>query len=422
VNCGQPQEVSPGCNVTGGMSGTAGTTVPDSGTSTVCFYEQRDTVTPPPPPPPANTGSVAGVTYFCENGQQTAEAAPGTITIGSVSGNSPQTASGLPVGSSQTVNAQAGSGLHLVNCGQPQEVSPGCNVTGGMSGSANTIVPDSGTSTICFYEQRDTVTPPPPPPGPAATACVGEEFMLQGTQIVVPGGEVSLTGQPNTSTPTIYCNLAVNSTVTGTPVQVPSGYQLVAGTEPITETLVAGNNPEMIFFLNIPQTNTACGEVLGTIVLVGTQAMVPGGTITESGEHPVTTYPSLLGECQPAGTVAVSATPPPGYTMVGPGSTNVTVVNGQVTPVVFQVSPVASGTQGAGTTPDGGTAPAAGAAPAPGNKPAATQHGPFSGVLGAATMMPLTGSEAGKRTLISLVCVALGMLCLAMNRRLSRDS
>jgi hypothetical protein len=404
VNCGQPQELSHGCAVNGTMSGTATTTVPGSGTSTVCYYEQHDTVTPPP----ANTGSVAGVTYFCENGHQTAEAAPGTITIGSVSGNSPQTAGGLPAGSAQTVNAQAGSGLHLVNCGQPQEVSHGCAVNGTMSGTATTTVPGSGTSTVCFYEQQNTVTPPPPP-GPTPTACVGEEYMLQGTQIVIPGGEVSLTGQSNTSTPTVYCHLVVGSTVTGSPVHAPSGYQLVAGTQPISETLVAGNNPEIIFYVNIPQTSTACGNVLGTIVLVGTQTMVPGGTITESGEHSVTTYPSILGECQPAGTVAVSATPPPGYTMVGPGNTNVTVVNGQVTPVVFQVAPIA-------TTPAGGTLGASG------SKPANVQHGPLSGVLGAATTMPLTGSQASKKLLISLVCVALGLLSLASTWRLSRDS
>jgi hypothetical protein len=398
VNCGAPSAVHAGCTVSG-MNGTGTVTVPNNGTATVCFYEQQPVVTPPP----ANTGSVEGVTYYCQNGQQTTEAAPGTITIGSVSGSSPQTATGLAAGSQQTVTAQAGSGLELVNCGAPSTVSPGCAVSG-MNGSGSVTVPNNDTAKVCFYEQHPVTTPPP-----ATTACVGEEYMLQGTTIVIPGGTVSLTGQPNTSTPTVYCNLTPGQSVTGTSVQVPAGYTLVPGTQPITETLVPGNNPEMIFYLNLPQAQPQCGELLGTIVLAGTTTMVPGGTITETGTPTVTTYPSLLGGCQPAGQVPVSATAPAGYTFVGPSTTTVTIVNNKVTPVVFQVTPLSGGTLGSGTSP------------AQGSKPAAAGQGPLSGVLGAATM-PLTGLDATKRIAVSLVCVALGLLSLASLRRLSRNS
>jgi uncharacterized repeat protein (TIGR01451 family) len=597
-------------------------TVPDNGTATVCFYEQP-VVTPTPTPTPAPQGNVTGVTYLCDNGSQTATPAPGTITIGSVSGTSPQTASGLTSGSHQGVTAQAGSGYELVACGGTEQVTPPCTVTGNAGGQGMAIVPENGTATVCFYEQPVVVTPPTAPvlsivkhvdqtrvvapapltytievsntgdaaatnvgivdhitpgtvqfDGPTAfypssgtvrtsngsyiwaipsipagghadlvftivartagtidnasvigvpqdtcaaptcsqvetivtqpasatvtaviykegttqvvpggtvqlqgvtqpthnypatygnlpagsycvqesnpagwslvgatvsgsatgmttpgqvcfplaagqtvpvvyyvnqpatpTACVGEEYMLQGTHIVIPGGTVSLTGQPDSSTtPATYCNLAVGSSVTGAPGVIPTGYQLVAGTQPITETLVAGNNQEMIFYLNVPQAQPQCGEVIGTIVLVGTHTMVPGGTITEGGQT-VTAYPSLLGGCQPAGVQPVTATVPPGYTFVGPGSTHVTIVNGEVTPVVFQVTPLAGGVQGVSTPPAGGV------------QAAATQHAPVSGVLGTSIGMPLTGAQAAQRLALSLVCLTIGLLMVAMTVR-----
>ncbi|MFN2465678.1 MAG: hypothetical protein ABR598_05365 [Candidatus Dormibacteria bacterium] len=397
VDCGAPSAVHPGCTISG-MNGTGTVAVPDNSTATVCFYEQESAVTPPP----SHTGNVEGVIYYCQSGQLTE--APGTITIGSVSGASPKTATGLSSGTQQTVTAQPGPGLELVDCGAPTAEHPGCTISG-MGGTGTVTVPNNNdTATVCFFEKQTVTTPPP-----AATACVGEEYMLQGTTIVIPGGTVSLTGKPNsTSTPTVYCDLTPGQSVTGTSVQVPDGYTLVPGTQPITETLVAGTNPEMIFFLNLLQTQPDCGKVLGTIVLAGTNTMVPGGTVTETGTPTVTTYPSLLGGCQPAGQVPVSATAPAGYTFFGPSSTTVTIVNNQVTPVVFQVTPFDGGTLGSGTHP------------ANGSKPAAAQ-GPLSGVLGAATM-PLTGFDATKRIAVSLVCVALGLLSLVSARRLSRES
>ncbi|MFN2462604.1 MAG: hypothetical protein ABR573_01715, partial [Candidatus Dormibacteria bacterium] len=605
VDCGGADKVTPPCTVTGNMSGT-GTATVAAETQTVCFYETKSADT--------ETGTVAGVIHLCEDGQQTAGPGPGTITIGAVSGASPQTASGLPMGSSQTVNAVAGTGYALVDCGGTNKVTPPCTVTGNMNGTGAATVA-AETQTVCFYEAKvkgsdlsivkqvdhtqvvapapltytitvsnsgdavadhvavvDVITPgtvqfdapahfypssgtvlnsnghyfwtiPSIAAGSTATlkftviartagtianasvigvpgdnclaptcsqvqtvvtqpaastitaviykegtttvvpggtvqlqdvsqptgnykatysnlpagqycvqettpsgwnlvgsnlpmtgtpgqvctevaagqqadviyyvsqapsACVGEEYMLQGTTIVIPGGSVTLTGQSPQSAPYTYCNLPVGS-VTGTAVTAPTGYLLVPGTSPQSEDLHAGNNPTIIFYVNIPQPGSDCGEVLGTIVLAGTTTMVPGGTITEGGQAAVTSYPALLGPCVAAGELPVTATVPPGYTFVGPGSTTVTVKAGAVTPVVFQVTPIAGGVEGAHS-------------PAQGVEAASVQHAPMSGVLGTSIGMPLTGSEAQGRLALSMVCVALGIFALLMNRRNSRQA
>ncbi|MFN2463207.1 MAG: hypothetical protein ABR573_04790 [Candidatus Dormibacteria bacterium] len=146
VNCGAPT-LSEGCDVSG-IDGSGTVTVPVNSTATVCFYEQA----PSGNPEGDHTGSVQGVVYLCDaNGNQTSTPALGAVTIGSVSGASPQTATGLTSGSSQVVTATAGGTFTMVNCGAPT-VSEGCDVSG-MNGSGTVTVPVNSTATVCFYEQ-----------------------------------------------------------------------------------------------------------------------------------------------------------------------------------------------------------------------------------------------------------------------------
>lgn len=133
-----------------------------------------------------------------------------------------------------------------------------------------------------------------------------------------------------------------------------------------------------------------CGLVMGSIVLAGTTTNLPGGSITESGHPTVTSYPALLDTCEAPGVAQVSATPPPGYTMVGASHKPVTVVVAQTTKVVFEASK--------DPTDPGGVAPAG-------------TRGLF-GVLGASTAMPLTGSQVATRALLALGCLVLGSFML----------
>jgi hypothetical protein len=290
----------------------------------------------------------------------------------------PATYGNLPAGN-YCVQESNPSGWNLVGTNLPMTGTPGQVCTPVQSGQ---------TVHVIYYVSQPAVP----------TACVGEEYMLEGTTIVVPGGTVDLTGQANQAAPFTYCNLPVGS-VTGTAVTPPAGYTLVPGTSPKAEVLHAGNNPTIIFYVNLPQGQPGCGELLGTIVLAGTNTMIPGGAITESGQPAVTTYPALLGPCLPGGQVPVTATVPPGYVFVGPGSTTATITPGQVTPVVFQVTPLAGGVQGVTTTTP------------------TVQHAPVSGVLGTSAGMPLTGNEAAQRIALSLACVTIGMVMLAFTMR-----
>ena len=296
-----------------------------------------------------------------------------------------------------------------------QEVNPSAwNLTGAtVSGIAATMAspgqvcfPLAGGQTVpvVYYVTRSTQHP---------TACVAEEYMLQGTTIVVPGGTGKVDRGADSAaetTPFTFCNLPTGS-ITGTAVTPPAGYTLVSSSSPQTVSLHAGNNAPIIFLVNLPQPQPQCGEVLGTIVLHGTHTVVPGGTITQGGQPAVTTYPALLGPCQPAGQVPVSATAPSGYTIVGPTSTSVSIVNGAVTPVIFQVAPISGGGQGAGNPPGGGNQGAGGV------QAASVQHAPVSGVLGTSIGMPLTGSEVAVRVGLSILCLALGLFTLRFTVR-----
>jgi hypothetical protein len=126
-------------------------------------------------------------------------------------------------------------------------------------------------------------------------------------------------------------------------------------------------------------------------VRAGTSTLRPGGTITENGHPTVTSYPALLDGCEAPGVVQVSATPPAGYTMAGASHKPVTVVVAQVTKVVFEA-----------TKDPGGAAARAGGVLSAG----------VSGVLGASTGMPLTGTQLATRALLALVSFLLGTLLL----------
>jgi hypothetical protein len=296
--------------------------------------------TPPPVVTPPATGSVAGVVYLCENGQQTSTPAPGNVTIGSVSGSSPQTASGLPAGSSQAVTATAGSTYTLVNCGAPEAVHPGCTVSG-MNGSATVTVPENSTATVCFYETAPVVTPPTPGTGSVA----GVTYICQnGHQTTVPApGNVTI------------------GSVSGTSPQTASG--LPAGSsQGVTATATGG------------YTMVNCGAP---------QTVSPG--CTASGMNGT-------------GTVTVPE-------------------NGTATVCFYEQAP-AGGTQGEETHPGPVSHPSTPPSqPANGVLAALTQHGPLSGVLGAATTMPLTGSEGLLRIVISVLCVAGGLFMLRLALR-----
>ena len=171
------------------------------------------------------------------------------------------------------------------------------------------------TAHIIFYVTQGTSA------ASTQSACVASWFDLLGTSVMIPGGLVTINSSGNQVAPFTACNLAVGP-ATANAVSPPAGYLIAPGTPTtLNETLKSGNNPPMIFFVTLPASGVQgaiCGELLGNIVLVGTQHTVPGGTITEAGQPAVTNYPGLLGPCQAPGQVSVSATPPPGFSIVGP--------------------------------------------------------------------------------------------------------
>ena len=358
---------------------------------------QVHTVVTVPPAP----SSITAVIYR----QGTTAVVPGgSVQLQGVTtptGAYPTTYSHLPAGS-YCVQEMTPAGYSLNSA-----TVAGTSAAMGSAGQVCFPVAIGQTVPVVYYVTQNNPQTPP-------TACVGEEFMLQGTNIVVPGGTVNLNGANPQSAPFTYCNLPLGS-ATGAPVLAPTSYTLVPGTAAITETLVQGANPTMIFYVNIPQAPAACGNVLGTIVLAGTNTMVPGGTITETGQAAVTSYPALLGPCSPAiAGVAVTMTPPTGYQVVGAVTVTAPIAAGQVTPVIFQVKPIAGGTQGTGDGQgQGPTDPGS----TTGVLAATVQHAPTSGVLGTSIGMPITGSEAEGRIALSVVCVALGLFAVYKNRR-----
>jgi len=260
------------------------------------------------------------------------------------------------------------------------------------------------------------------------TACVDVSYVLSGSTpaIQVPGGQVSVAGQPAAAAPSLFCNLPAGNTE-ATAVTPPSGFTVVgAVTHP--EHLVPGTNPPVTFTVQpTSQPGENCGRILGTIVIAGTNQVVSGstGSISEGGQT-LHDNPALF-SCQAPGPVTVSATAPSGYVFTTPSTTTATIVAEQVTPVVFQVQPASTGGGLGQGNPDGGNQgagagqgnPAGGTQPASGVLAASAQHAPTSGVLGTSIGMPLTGSEATGRIALSVVCVALGMFAIVRSRRSS---
>jgi hypothetical protein len=190
------------------------------------------------------------------------------------------------------------------------------------------------------------------------------------------------------STPNSTPSNGSTPTPTSTPSVSPSASPEGSPTPGVTPTPTGSASP-------VATPGPDCGLVMGTIVLAGTTTLLAGGSITETGHPTVTSYPSLLDTCESPGVVQVSATPPPGYTMVGAPNKPVTVVAAQVTNVVFQATKDPS---------DPGTANGAGT-------------GGRFGVLGASTGMPLTGMQIASRAILAMACFVLGTFLLRRTRR-----
>ncbi|HEV3232435.1 MAG TPA: hypothetical protein VG245_09300, partial [Candidatus Dormibacteraeota bacterium] len=323
---------------------------------------------------------VGGIAATIELAGTTTTVPGGTVALGSVSQTAyPATFGGLAP-NTYCVNATAPAGYTMVGAGQQ------C-----------VAVTAEHVSQVVFFV---TQTPP-------TTACVLVTIHLAGTGITVPGGSVAVGGQSETLYPFTFCSLTPGQVTAG--ATAPAGFSLV-GPATQTPTLVAGNNPPVVFFVQPNTPAPDCGQVLGEIVLAGSQTVIPGGTVTAGGvTH--TTYPTPLFPCVTPGSVPVSATAPAGYQFVGPATTTATVEAGKVTPVIFQVTPI---------VPGGGTGAGQGGVEGAQIAVSTAQHGPSSGVLGTSIGMPLTGSDAILRIGFSVICFSLGLVVLRATRNRRR--
>ncbi|MHB8507247.1 MAG: hypothetical protein ACYDGR_01180 [Candidatus Dormibacteria bacterium] len=314
----------------------------------------------------------------------------GSIVVGGESHPNPYTSGPLAAGQ-YCVAATPPLGYTLVSTSVATAAGTGALLTElrAASGAPCVAIIPNQTTTVVF-----TVTQVP------QTACVPADIVLAGTNLSVPGGAVVVGTTSQSTYPFTFCG--VNPGPVTVSATAPAGFTF-SGPSGQTVTLVAGNNPAVVFQVQPTQQvqGSQCGSIMADIVQAGTGTVVPGGTITVGTEtHP--TYPLPLFSCSNPGPVTVTATAPAGYQFTGPSTTSATIVGNQVTPVVFQVQPI--GGQGSGN---------------PANTPASTiqgvqntQHAPTSGVLGTSIGMPMTGSEVILRMGFSIVCLGLGLVLL----------
>lgn len=372
---------------------------------------------------PVEKGTLAATIEYAGT---TTKAPGGTITFGGANTSTyPATYPGLVPGT-YCVSATAPSGYNMV--GDSQQCAP--------------VTANQVTNVVFFVAA----------PAQQTTACVPVTIELAGTTTTVPGGQVAIGSVSQGTYPHTFCDLTPGST-TATAV-APANYTLV-GPASQSETLVAGNNPPIVFFVQPNGEGTGgaeCGQVMGNIVLAGTSTTIPGGTISSGGVND-STYPALF-PCVSPGSVTVVASAPSGYQFVGPSTSNATIVAGQVTPVIFQVTPITNpggDTGGTGTGNPGGTGagnpggtgagnpggtgagnpggtgagnPGGTGTPNSGHQDSSTgqtgvqgvlgvktaDHAPTSGVLGTSIGMPITGSEAILRVGFSVLCISLGLV------------
>ena len=281
--------------------------------------------------------------------------------------------------------------------------------------------------------------------GPSQTIAGHIYLCTSGSQTTteVPGGALAATGPttvPGTPNPLAPTQVGAGGyTMTAT---APPGYTLVAcggsstpdssgstATEPVT--VPSGGAGVGIFYVvqSSPITQTIAGHIYLCNSGSQTTTEVPGGTLAASGPTTVSSSPNPLGATPVgAGGYTMTATAPPGYTLVvcggsstptSSGSTateSVTVPSGGAGVGIFYVdAPVTGPTSTTGSGGSGGTGTSTPAS-SPATSPASSSSATSPDAPATTAALAFTGAPLTWEWLFGLLMVLLGSAMVLVGR------
>ena len=380
--------------------------------------------------------TIAGHIYLCNNSNPTTT----EVTGGTLAASGPTTVSGTP---NPLAPTQVGAGGYTMTTTAPPGytlVACGGSSTPDSSGSTATepvTVPSGGAGVGIFYVVQST---------PITQTIAGHIYLCtSGSQTTteVPGGALAATGPttvPGTPNPLAPTQVGAGGyTMTAT---APPGYTLVAcggsstpdssgstATEPVT--VPSGGAGVGIFYVvqSSPITQTIAGHIYLCNSGSQTTTEVPGGTLAASGPTTVSSSPNPLGATPVgAGGYTMTATAPPGYTLVvcggsstptSSGSTateSVTVPSGGAGVGIFYVdAPVTGPTSTTGSGGSGGTGTSTPAS-SPATSPASSSSATSPDAPATTAALAFTGAPLTWEWLFGLLMVLLGSPMVLVGR------
>ncbi len=402
-----------------GSSATEGVTVPSGGAGVGIFYVVQSV-----------TQTIAGHIYLCQNGNPTTTEESG----GTLAASGPTTVSATPnplaptqVGAGgYTMTATAPPGYTLVVCG-------GTSTPNGSGSSATegVTVPSGGAGVGIFYVVQSVTQ-----------TIAGHIYLCQNgnpTTTEESGGTLAASGPTTVSaTPNPLAPTQVGAggyTMTAT---APPGYTLVvcggtstpngsgsSATEGVT--VPSGGAGVGIFYVVQSVTQTIAGHIYLCQNGNPTTTEESGGTLAASGPTTVSATPNPLAPTQVgAGGYTMTATAPPGYTLVVCGGTStpngsgssategVTVPSGGAGVGIFYVVAVVTGTTTTTSTGvSSGSGSSGNSSPAP-TTSASAESTTTSPVTTSA--LAFTGAPLSYEWLFGLLMLVLGSAVVIIGR------